>query len=303
MHDMVHLINALKEHYTKAIDMTDSLFCGIHLTWNYTLGYVDCHMLGYINKALTKYQHPKPVSPQHAPYKVAPIQYGTRVQRVEVNTTQPLSPKEIKCIQDIIDTLLYHARAVDQTLLAILSAIAACQSNGTRAVADACHQLLNYIATHPNAGIWYKACIVELSVHMDASYLSKPGSKSWAAGHFYLSNCNDKDFYNGVILTLSTIIKHVMSSASKAELTVLYYSCKLATLLQNTLEELGHVQSTPTPITTNNITAQGLTIRTMTPKASKLMDQHFHWLKCWHAHRQFQCLWWKVIGVVQAWVT
>jgi hypothetical protein len=39
---------------------------------------------------------PKPVYPQHAPSKAAPIQYGTRVQRVEVDTTQPLSPKDIK---------------------------------------------------------------------------------------------------------------------------------------------------------------------------------------------------------------
>jgi hypothetical protein len=93
IHDMDHLINALKEHYTKAINMTGSLFCGIHLTWNYMLGHIDCHMPRYINKTLTKYQHPKPVSPQHAPYKAAPIQYGAWVQRVEGNTTQPLSPK------------------------------------------------------------------------------------------------------------------------------------------------------------------------------------------------------------------
>jgi hypothetical protein len=109
MHNMDHLINALKEHYTLAIDMTGSLFCSIHLTWNYTQGHVDCHVPRYINKALTKYQHPKPVSPQHNPYKAAPIQYGARVQRVEVNTIQPLTPKEIKHIQDIVGTLLYYA--------------------------------------------------------------------------------------------------------------------------------------------------------------------------------------------------
>ena len=89
--------------------MTGSLFCGIHLTWNYLQGRVDCHIPGYINKAVPKYQHPIPVSPQHAPYKAAPIQYGAKVQRVEVDTTQPLTPKEIKCIQDIIDTISYYA--------------------------------------------------------------------------------------------------------------------------------------------------------------------------------------------------
>jgi hypothetical protein len=204
--------------------MTGSLFCDIHLTWNYTLGHVNCHMPGCIIKALTKYQHPKPVSPQLAPYKVALIQYGAQVQRVEVNTTQPLTPKEIKRIQDIVGTLLYYGQAIDPTLLATLSAIAAHQSNGTQAVVDACHQLLDYAATHPNAGVWYKACNMVLSVHMDVSYLSK----SKPAGHFYLSNRNDKDFNNGAILTLSTIIKHVMPSASKAELAALYHGCKLA---------------------------------------------------------------------------
>jgi hypothetical protein len=62
---------------------------------------------------------------------------------------------------------------------------------------------------------------------MDASDLSKPGGKSRVADHFYLSNCNDEDFNNGAILTLSTIIKHVMLSASKAELAALYFGCKL----------------------------------------------------------------------------
>jgi hypothetical protein len=99
--------------------------------------------------------------------------------------------------------------------------------------------------------------------------------RSRVAGHFYLSNCNDKDFKNGAILTLSTIIKHIMLSASKAELAALYYGCKLAALLQTTLEELGHFQPTPTPVTINNITTQGLTTGPMKPKASKSMDQAF----------------------------
>ncbi len=64
-----------------------------------------------------------------------------------------------------------------------------------------------------------------LSVHTGVSYLSKPGGKRRVAGHFYLLNRNDKDLNNGAILTLSTIIKHVMSSASEAKLAVLYYGC------------------------------------------------------------------------------
>ncbi len=146
---------------------------------------------------------------------------------MEVDTTQPLTLKEIKCVEDVIGILLYYARAVDPTLLSTLSAIAAQQANSTQAVVDACHQFLNYVATHPIASLCYKACNMILSAHTDASYLSKPGGESRAAGHFYLSNHNDKDFNNGTILTLSTIIKHVMLLASKAKLARLYYDCKL----------------------------------------------------------------------------
>jgi hypothetical protein len=86
-----------------------------------------------------------------------------------------------------------------------------------------------------------------------------------------------------------------MSSASKAELSALYCGCKMAEPLCTTLKELGHNQANPTPISMDNITAQGLTMGTMTAKASKSMDQRFHWLKCHDAQRQFRYLWQKGI--------
>jgi hypothetical protein len=82
-----------------------------------------------------------------------------------------------------------------------------------------------------------------------------------------------------------------MSSASKAALAALYYDCKLAVPICTSLEEMGHPQLKPTMITTTNITAQGLTMGTMTPNASKLIDQCFHWLKCCIAQHQFLYLW------------
>ncbi len=134
----------------------------------------------------------------------------------------------IKHVQDIVGTLLYYGRAVDPTLLTALSSIATRQANSTTAVAESCQQLLNYVATHPNAGICYKACNMILAVHTNVSYLLEQNGKIHASAHFYLTNHDDKEFNNGAILTLSSIIKHVMSSASKAELAALYYGCKLA---------------------------------------------------------------------------
>ncbi len=90
---------------------------------------------------------------------------------MDINTLSPLSPDAIKCVQDIIGNLLYYGRAVDPMLLTALSSIAACQANGTTTVAESCPQLLDYVPTHPNAGIRYKACNVRLAVHTDVSYL------------------------------------------------------------------------------------------------------------------------------------
>jgi hypothetical protein len=82
-----------------------------------------------------------------------------------------------------------------------------------------------------------------------------------------------------------------MSSAFEAELAALYYGCKLAVPICTTLKEMGHPQLKCTMITTNNITAQGLAMGTMTPKALKSMDQRFHWLNCRNAPYQFLYLW------------
>ena len=97
-----------------------------------------------------------------------------------------------------------------------------------------------------------------LAVHSDASYLSEPGSKSRAAGHHYLSKLNDEHFNNLAVLTLTKIIKHVMSSASEAETAALFYNCKAAAPLRIALEEMGHPQM-KTQVTTNNNTARNTT--------------------------------------------
>ena len=238
MADFEHLKEALEEHFTVAVDYEGSRFCGVKLKWDYACCHVDCSMPVYIATALTKYQHAMPTVPQNALYNAAAIQHSTKVQRVETNTLAPLSKSKIKHVQDIVGTLLYYAWAINPTLLAALSAIATRQANGTRAVADACHQLLYYVAMHPNAGLCYHACNMILAIHMDVSYLSEMGGKSPAAGHFYLTNQNNKDFKNGAVLMLSAIIKHVMSSASKAKLAALYYGCKISAPLHTTLKEI-----------------------------------------------------------------
>ena len=110
--------------------------------------------------------------------------------------------------------------------MAALSAIGSRQTKGTKAVMAACHQLLDYLATHPNASIRYRSSDMILAFDTDASYLSEIGAKSRAAAYYYMTRKGDRAFTNGAIDVLSTIIKHVMSSASEAKTGALYYSCK-----------------------------------------------------------------------------
>ena len=65
-------------------------------------------------------------------------------------------------------------------------------SNGTKAIAKVCDQLLNYVVTYPNTSTCHKACDMILMVHTDVSYLSKPSGKSHASAHLYLTNHYDK---------------------------------------------------------------------------------------------------------------
>jgi hypothetical protein len=158
---------------------------------------------------------------------------------------------------------------------------------------QATKQLLDYIATHPNPSIVYLASDMILALDTDGSYLSELGGKSRAAAYMFLTKKGNPDFHNGAVRVLSSIIKHVMASASETEIASLFYGCKEAIPLRVTLEEMGHPQPGPTPVTTDNSTAIGLTLNTMIPKASKSMDMRFQWLKCRHAQALFKYLWAK----------
>jgi hypothetical protein len=54
---------------------------------------------------------------------------------------------------EIVGSLLYYARAVNNKLLAALSAIATHQAYATVATEQAVHLLLDYVATYPADGI------------------------------------------------------------------------------------------------------------------------------------------------------
>ncbi len=94
---------------------------------------------------------------------------------------------------------------------------------------------------------------------------------------------------NGAILTISQIIKAVMSSAAEAKIGALYINCKEAIPARHPLEFLGHKQP-PTPMQTDNTTALGV-VNNNIMKKLKSMDMKYHWLQCRINQRHFRHYW------------
>ena len=82
-----------------------------------------------------------------------------------------------------------------------------------------------------------------------------------------------------------------MSLAAEAELGELFINVKTAVPIRTTLEELWHKQP-PTPIQTDNSTANGVVNNEIQPKATKAMDMRFYWLEDRDAKKQLIIYWW-----------
>jgi hypothetical protein len=149
---------------------------------------------------------------------------------MEEDDSPPLNKEDTKYIQVVTRLLLYYGRAVDNTILPALSATATEQAKPTEKTMETIKQLLDYCAMQEEAVISYKASKMILAVHSDARYCNEKKSCSRVGGHFFLTNNNEHPPNNGAILTVATIIKAVMSSATEAELGALYLNKPIGAL-------------------------------------------------------------------------
>lgn len=219
-----HLMTSLWEWYEVSTDWTRSLYCGVKLEWDYDNRTLDISMPGYVEAALRKFDHPKAHHIQRAPHRCNAPQYGAKVQLTDPIDTSPVLPTtEITKIQRTVGTLLYYARAVDNTLAVPLSAIASDQSKATEQTKEDINQLLDYCASYPNAIVRYHTSDMQLRIHSDASYLNETKARSPIGGHFYLSNKAPKPdlLHNGAILNPTGVLKVVVSSAAEAKIGAL----------------------------------------------------------------------------------
>ena len=117
----------------------------------------------------------------------------------------------------MIGSILYYAHAVDITVLMALSSIAIEQSKGTTNTMEKAKQLLDYLASNPDATLRFKASDMVMNVHSDASYLSESDAQSRACGHFFMGwspTDGDPIKLNGAFFTLCTILRFVVASAA-----------------------------------------------------------------------------------------
>ena len=106
---------------------------------------------------------------------------------------------------------------------------------------------------------------MKLAVHSDASYLSKTKARIRTGGHLFCSNKATIPQNNGAILNIAHIIKHVMTSATEAELAALYIMAREAVYIRIILEEIGH-KHIPTPLQTYKTMADAVCSRKIQPK-------------------------------------
>jgi hypothetical protein len=89
------------------------------------------------------------------------------------------------------------------------------QTKATEKTQAATNQILDYLATHPDATIRYHASDMILHIHSDASYLSVSNARSRLGGLFFLGNKPpDQDKLNCSILNVASVIKNVVTSAA-----------------------------------------------------------------------------------------
>ena len=188
--------------------------------------------------------------------------------------TPVLNDKQKKFIQSIVGSLLYYARAVDPTMLVALNELSSQQANPHETTLAHTYKLLAYAATHPNAILRFHASDMVLHVDSDAAYLVLPEAKSRIAGHFYLSDhpnkleLNQPATPNAPILTECRTLRHVVASAAEAETGGLFHNARMSITIRHILHTLEHPQP-PTPIKTDNATAQNVVTKKLKQKMSK----------------------------------
>jgi hypothetical protein len=286
-----HLRHTLLRTYELTNDWKALVYSGMTFKWDYKNRTCYISMPGCVSNVLSKFQHDAPKHPQHTPSRYVTPVYGDKTQYATKDETPPLTAQQCLTIQKVTGSVFYYAWAMDTTVSMPLSDIATEQTKATEKTQAATNQLLDYLATHPDAVIRYHASDMILHIHSDASYLSVSNARSRLGGLYFLGNKSpEQDNLNGSILNVASVIKNVVASAAESEVGACFHNAQSGAPLRVTLTEMGHTQP-PTPLRTDNSTAFGILSETIKQKRSKAMDMRYYWLTDIVRQKQFDVYW------------
>jgi hypothetical protein len=110
-----------------------------------------------------------------------------------------------------------------------LSSIAIKQTKGTTSIMEKAKQLLDCLATKPNAIMGFRASDMIKNIHLDVLLLSMVNAWSRVCRYIFMgwdTKDGDPIKLNGAFLTLCTILRFIIASAAKAKLGALFLNCK-----------------------------------------------------------------------------
>jgi hypothetical protein len=120
-----------------------------------------------------------------------------------------------------------------------LNDIATEQTKAMEKTQAATNQMLDYLATHPDATIRYHASDMVLHIHSNASYLSVSNARSHLGGLFFLGNkYPEQDALNGSILDVAAVIKNVVASAAESEVGACFHNAQSGAPLRGPSQQI-----------------------------------------------------------------
>ena len=135
-----------------------------------------------------------------------------------------------------------------------------------------------------------------LHIDSDAAYSVQGGARIRIAGHYILSSHPPPNpqipnkIPNALILVECKTLWHVVASAVEAETGGLFHNAQTILHIRMLLDALGHSQP-PTPLKTDNSTANVFVNKSLCRRKSKSWDMKFLWLRDKELMRKIWVFW------------
>ena len=303
--DAEHLIRTLEEVYVMKTDWEAKKYLGITLDWDYNSAVrtVTLSMPNYVEKGVQRFSQWLGADRRvtHGPGSPAPRVFG--VQPAKVQEEAPALPAEEKTeLQRLVGYFRYYAEAIDSTQLVKLGQLASQQNAPTEATKREARDLLDYVATWPNATLVFRASDMILRSISDGSHRGEPRGGSRIGGiHFYGSKGAKE--VNGAVQIVCKLLDVQSSSACETELGALYENGRVIAGLRNMASEFGYPQEQPTEVECDNQCAVGIAGETEKQKRAAAMDMRFLWVADRVRQGQIRVSWSKGEGNLADYVT